>query len=279
METYTGWGASIGQAFSQLIDRLAHFLPSLLAAFALLLIGWFAARLLRSLAIRLTLVVDTVLQRLLRKHRGERPRLPYTSGKILGSIVFWVVILFFLTAATQVLGLKVFTEWLNRVMAYLPTLFVGGLIIFVGFLVSVLMRDVVIATSAPIAGRQRALFGRIVQVAILVTAIVIGADQIGINVTFLVIMVAVVAGTLLGGVALAVSLGARDYIANLISGHTLQQTYRVGQRIRVGGFEGQILELTPTALVLQTAEGRTTLPAKMFVGEPVVLVAGNESDA
>ena len=83
----------------------------------------------------------------------------------------------------------------------------------------------------------------------------------------------------LGGVALAVSLGARDYIANLISGHTLQQTYRVGQRIRVGGFEGQILELTPTALVLQTAEGRTTLPAKMFVGEPVVLVAGNESDA
>lgn len=279
METYTGWGASVGHAFTQLVDRLAQYLPSLLAAFALLIIGWFVARILRSLAIRLTLVVDAVLQRLLRKHRGERARLPYTSGKILGNIVFWVVILFFLTAATQVLGLEVFTDWLNRVVAYLPTLFVGGLIIFVGFLVSVLMRDVVVATSAPIAGQQRALFGRIVQVAILVTAIVIGADQIGINVTFLVIMVAVVASTLLGGVALAVSLGARDYIANLISGHTLQQSYRVGQRIRVGGFEGQILEMTPTAIVLETPEGRTTLPAKMFAGEPVVLIMGRETDA
>ena len=58
MENYTGWGASIGHAFTQLIERLAQYLPSLLAAFALLLIGWFAARILRSLAIRLTLVVD-----------------------------------------------------------------------------------------------------------------------------------------------------------------------------------------------------------------------------
>jgi small-conductance mechanosensitive channel len=260
-----------------LLERLAHFLPNLLAAFALLLIGWFAARILRTLAIRLTLAFDAVFQRLLSKRQSEHPRLPYTSGKVLGSIVFWVVILFFLTAATQVLGLAIFTDWLNRVMTYLPTLLVGGLIIFVGFFVSALARDLVMAASAATGTQQRALFGRLAQVSILVTAIVIGADQIGINVTFLVILVAVAAGALFGGVALAVSLGARGYVANLIGGQGLQQTYRVGQSIRVGTHEGKILELTATTLVLNTAEGRVTLPAKIFTEEPVVLLIGQDA--
>jgi hypothetical protein len=277
MDILTKLSAAIGTAFSQLLERLAHFLPNLLAAFALLLIGWFAARILRTLAIRLTLAFDAVFQRLLSKRQSEHPRLPYTSGTVLGSIVFWVVILFFLTAATQVLGLAIFTDWLNRVMTYLPTLLVGGLIIFVGFFVSALARDLVMAASAATGTQQRALFGRLAQVSILVTAIVIGADQIGINVTFLVILVAVAAGALFGGVALAVSLGARGYVANLIGGQGLQQTYRVGQSIRVGTHEGKILELTATTLVLNTAEGRVTLPAKIFTEEPVVLLIGQDA--
>lgn len=40
------------------------------------------------------------------------------------------------------------------------------------------------------------------------------------------------------------------------------------------GIEGRILELTPVSMILETEEGRVTLPAKVFGEEPIVLKIG-----
>jgi len=47
----------------------------------------------------------------------------------------------------------------------------------------------------------------------------------------------------------------------------------VGQRIRVAGHEGRILELTPHSVVLETEDGRVSVPGRVFSEEAVVLVA------
>lgn len=135
-----------------------------------------------------------------------------TSAKILGSVVFWVVLLFFLTAATQVLGLHAFAAWLARVADYLPTVFAGILIIVAGFLVSRLAREVAEAAAASASERQRALIGRLVQASILVTAILVGAEQIGIKVTFFVILVAAAGISLVGAVALSLLTTVTDVV-------------------------------------------------------------------
>jgi small-conductance mechanosensitive channel len=203
---------------------------------------------------------------------------PSASAKIFGSVVFWVVVLFFLTAATQVLGLNTFTTWLSRVVDYLPTVFVGVLIIIAGFLVSKLAREVAEAAAVSTGERQRALIGRVVQAGILVTAILVGAEQIGIKVTFLVILAAAVGISLVGAVALALSIGSREYVANLIGAHYLRQRYSIGQQVLVAGCEGRILEMTETVVVLETANGRASVPAKVFNEQTIVLVTGRNSD-
>lgn len=278
MNIISDWSAALSNVFSQMLERLVHYLPNIFGAGILLLIGWVAARLVRALAIRLARLLDRMTYRLTRGREAERPKMPSASERILGSIVFWVVILIFLVAASKVLGLDAFSSWLNRVVAYVPTLFAGGLIILGGFLLSRLARDLVVAAGAPAGWSLRAPLGRVVQITILATAVVIGADQIGIDVTFLVIMVAVVAGTLLGGIALAVSLGARALVSNLIGAHFLRQTYRLGHDIRISGHEGKIIDLTPTSVVLETDAGRVTLPAKVFSEEASVLLMGAASD-
>jgi small-conductance mechanosensitive channel len=100
----------------------------------------------------------------------------------------------------------------------------------------------------------------------------VGADQIGIRVTWIAVLVLIVLGCLLGGVALAVSLGARGFIANLIGAHYLRQSFQVGETIRVQGFEGRILAVTASTVVLETADGRVSVPARVFHDESIVLV-------
>ena len=274
MDPNSDWSGTLEKAFTGIVQRTAETLPNLIGALLLLLVGWLLGRILRTGAVRLIHLLDRAIRRLSTRD-ADRPGILSASAEVLGSIVFWVVVLFFLTAATQVLGLDAFLGWLNRVVDYLPTLLTGGLIVLAGFLLSALVRDVV-ATTAPVADSQRALLGRIAQFVILITSVVIGADQIGIKVTFLVIMVTVLVGTLLGGLALALSLGTRTYVSNLIGAHYLRQQYRAGQTVRVGQFEGRILEFTATTIVLETADGRVNLPGKIYHDEPIVLLMGGD---
>ena len=276
MDTVNNWGSALSHAFAQFVERIAQHLPSIFGAFLLLLIGWIIARLLRSLATRAAIVVDRMLARMASGSSAERAKMSQSSAKILGSIVFWVVLLFFITAATQILGLSAFTAWLAGVVNYVPTLFAGTLIIVAGYLLSKLARDLVVATSTIAGPRQREMLGRTVQAIILVTALLVGADQIGIKVTFLAIIAAAAGGTIAVSVALALSLGARTYVANLIGGHHLRQAFSVGQRVRIGGFEGRILEFTTVSIVLETDEGRVSLPAKLFGEEPIVRIIGKQ---
>lgn len=272
MEIISRWSDALANVLNQTIERLALYVPNVLGAFLLLLVGWMAAHLLRMVAMRLTQLGERALGRISSGRSTLASHLPGTSAKIFGSVVFWVVVLFFITAATQVLGLDTFTSWLSRVVDYLPTVFVGALIIIAGFLVSKLAREVVEAAAAGAGERQRALIGRVVQAAILITAILVGAEQIGVKVTFLVILAAVGGVSLVGAVALALSIGARDYVANLIGAHYLRQRYSVGQQVRLAGMEGRILELSDTAVVIETVDGRASIPAKVFNEQTIVLV-------
>lgn len=278
MEIFSRWGDALAGVFNQTMERIALYLPNVIGAFLLLLAGWVIAHLLRAASTRVTLLGERTLARFSTNRSILPSHIHIASAKILGNVVFWVVVLFFVSAATQVLGLNTFTTWLSRVVDYLPTVFVGAIIVIAGFLVSKLAREVVQAAAGKAGERQRVMIGRVVQAGILITAILVGAEQIGIRVTFLVILAATVSLSLVGAVALAISIGAREYVANLIGAHYLRQRYSIGQHVRVAGNEGRILELTETAVVLETAEGRASIPAKVFNEQTIVLVMNGNHD-
>jgi hypothetical protein len=265
-------GDAVASSGSAIMDAVVTYLPSILGAVLLLLAGWVIARLLRAITVRSVLLLDTLLSRVTKTAGVERLRMA-RSSTALGAIVFWVVLLFFVTAATHVLGLQSFTLWLARLLDYLPTLAVGVLIVVAGYILSRFFADLVQATATRLAPQQRSALARITQSAVLVAAVLVGADQIGIRVTFLAILVGAVVAAAVGGVTIAVSLGARDYVSNLIGAHYLRQAFEVGQRIRVAGHEGRILEVTVTSVILETDEGRVALPARVYNEQPIVLIA------
>ena len=267
--------ATLADAYHSFIEYLPHFVAALL----LLLAGWLVARLLRGLCIRLAGGLDNVLGALSRWSRAKR-RLTLTSGAriLMGNVVFWVVILLFVAIAARVARLELFTVWLDRIVAWLPTLLAGGLIVLAGWFVSTLVRDLVSAALASAGSAQSELIGRIVQGAVFLAGLVIGLDQIGIDITFLTILFAIVVGGLFLAVALAFGFGARNLVANLIGAQQLARLLDPGQIARIDGIEGQVLELTPTSVILSTAEGRMAIPAKRFQ-EAAVLIVTAEDDA
>lgn len=272
MTLFVEWSTALQDVLSAFLGKASQFFPKLVGALLLLLIGWLIARLLRSIGTNVVMTLERVLSQSSIARTGASVKLPLVSARMLGSILFWLVLLFFVTAATEVMGLEIFTAWLAQLVGYLPTVAAGGLIIVVGVLASRMARQLVEAAPVGEVRAQRELLGRMAQAVILITAILVGADQVGIRVTFLVIMAAVIVAALVGAAALAISLASRSYVANLIGSHYLRQTYAIGQQVRVDGHEGKILEMSATSLVLETRDGRVSLPAKLFNDAAIVLL-------
>jgi small-conductance mechanosensitive channel len=278
MDEVSLWVEAVSSAASRLLAQFIEFLPTLIGALVVLVVGWLLARLLRSAVRRLLRWSNRFFDRRMGTERARALKLSPTMVQLIGNIAFWLIILFAVTLTTRVLGMVAFSAWLDRVVAYLPTLLAGGLIMLAGWVISTLARDLTAAavTSARLAHAE--VFARGVQGAILAMALVLGINQIGIDVSLLTTLIAILVAAGAGAMALAFGLGARSLVSNLIGSHYLQQQFEPGQRARVGDIEGEIVELTPVGMVLATAKGRVTIPAKVFHDEPTTLLAEVKGD-
>ena len=251
-------------AFQNITTQILEYLPRVATAVLIIVSGWLLARLLRLLVVRAIGRLDQLWQRLISK-RGLvhlQPRHP--PARIVGELLFWILMLIVVTLATEILGLDVFGIWLKKLVSYLPLAAAGLLIVLVGFIVSSLVRDLVTSALASAGLSHGELLGRTTQVIILFITIIIGMDQIGIDIAFLSVVVSIILGTMFGGIALAFGLGARTHVSNIIASNQLQQIYQVGDRVRIDDIDGRIRDITVSRVIIETETGSVDVPAKLF---------------
>lgn len=255
-----------------MLEQLTAYLPRLLAAIAALLAGWLLASLSRKASARLADWLASAWDGLVTRLGLDRPRIESPPVRLVGEVVFWIVILFSIATASELLGLHVFTSWFSDLTGYIPILISGAFILVAGIIFSFISRDLVFSAASAAGLVQADFFARASQLVVLVTAVVIGADQIGIDVTFLSIMLGVLSAAVFGGLAMAFGMGARAHVANVIAGHQIQKHCKAGDTVRVRDLEGKIVEITTTRVVLDTGEGRLIVPANIFDEEISVVV-------
>jgi small-conductance mechanosensitive channel len=272
---YSSWAAGWNDALSAVTQKISNHLPNVLSAIALLLAGWLVARLLRSWVARL---VGVSLERLLRTAaaRGtlERSGVRRTVPAVIGAAVFWTVMLFTLAAAVEILGLPAVTNLVARLVYFIPHVLAAILIVFIGYLAGNLAYGAVSTAAASLNVTYANALGRAAQLTIVLVAVVIAIDQVGINSTFLIVTLTIILATTLGGAALAFGLGCGTAVSNIIASYYLSKAYRIGQKVRIAGLEGRIVEIAPTSVVLQTSDGRVFVPAKKFSEETSILLTG-----
>lgn len=275
---FSAWMQALADGLAVLLTQAVEYLPRVIMALVVVLIGWVVAWLLRALTVRLISGLDRLWHSLVARTGLKRLQPRHPPARIVGEFVFWLILLFFAATATEILGLGIFVTWLVEIASYLPVLLGGALIVLAGFIVSSLARDLIVAGAASAGIQQAELLGRLGQIVILVTAVLVGVDQIGLNISFLSVIAGVVLAATLGGAALAFGVGARIHVANLVAGQQLRQIYRVGDRLQVGERSGRISKITPTKVFLDGEQGQVSVPAKLFDEEVVVLVARGSDD-
>jgi hypothetical protein len=278
MDQLSVWLEQWKSVTAELVRALLLYLPNLIGAVLVLIIGWLVARLLRAATIKLLRGLDQILHRFLAPGGLVKIHLSDRVIRVIGNVVFWLIILIVLSLAAKLAKFYFLEIWLDRMIAYLPNLLAAGVIGFVGFLAGGVARDLVVVTFSVAGEEQSRLIGLVAQTAVVMLAIVIGLDQAGIDVAFLITVVAILLGAIAVSLALAFGFGAQGYVSNIIGAYQVQRSLKAGQVIRIGQHEGEIVEITPTGLVIGTRDGHVVVPGKLLIDQPIDIITPGVSD-
>ncbi len=260
----TELSTNVKSSLASLGDWFTAHQPRLLAALALLVVGWLLALLLKALAVRLVRGVERIVPARIHRRTHEPGSAERHAADLIGLIVFWAVLLFFIAAAADALGMPLLGASITGIGMYVPRLLAAVLVMIVGMVLGNIARDTVRSTAAAAGAPFAPTVGHVARVAILVAAALVAVAELGVDITLVTAILSVALAAVLGGFALAFGVGARTAVSNIIGAHYLRQTYEIGHRVRFGDVEGTIDAITPVAVVLRVREGRLSIPAKAF---------------
>ncbi|WP_232686416.1 mechanosensitive ion channel family protein [Halobacterium zhouii] len=230
---------AIPEFLQETVQSIIAFLPRLVGAIVILIIGWIIGAILGGIVKRIT---DSVG---LDAHATDTPLGRMSSGDdpvstLLGKITAWFVYALAILAAADALAIEILSEWLARAVSYLPAFIAGLLVIIVGFVVADIIGDVIRSSLGSTA--KSSWFADGVRMFLYFTAIVIGFDTMGIDIELLYIFARALAWGLAIGIGAAIAIafgwGAKDYVSNNISqwaGKAKQQSPSPDSEQRSGG--------------------------------------------
>lgn len=239
--------------------RLVAFLPNVLAAAALLLIGYLLARtfryLLENLARRIG--IDRFSERVGADDLLRRIVDGLTLSRVLGWLVFWFVVLAFFISATDALQLPRFSSALDDLVRYMPNIAGAIAILVIGLYFAGVMRDMAARGAAVLGAEYANTLGTVLFLLVAVISGSLAVSQLNVETALLnQVVVIVLIGAVLA-LALALGLGGREVASNAIAGIYLRDLLRPDDEIQHGETRGRLVSVTAVTTLVATEDGCT----------------------
>ncbi len=224
MNFVENWGVIFTQSLQGIWFGVADFLPTLVIAIIIFAIGWILAALIEKLIEGLfkTFKVDSALKTAGLEEVVERAGHKLNSGRFVGSLVKWFVIVVFLIASFDVLGLQQVNDFLKDVvLSYIPQVIVAVLVLMVSVVIADAVHRIVVASARAAHVKSALLLGAIAKWSIWVFAVFTALFHLGIASALIqtLLIGIVVAGAI--AIGLAFGLGGKE-----VAGEMLEKTIR-----------------------------------------------------
>lgn len=205
-------------SFNAVISQITDFLPKLLAALALLFLGWLLAKAVRSGVRRLLAIAH--FDRLAEKAGIEaflkHGEMHVTLGGIISEVSYWLVLLIVLVTVSSGLGLTAVANLFNRVALYLPNIIVAVFIIIFGTLLARFINRLVFAWLRNLGVEGALTISTVAEYSVQIFAVFVALEQLAIGTQLLTTAFAILFGSICLALALAFGLGGRDWAAGVI---------------------------------------------------------------
>ncbi|MAJ97044.1 hypothetical protein CL644_02435 [bacterium] len=195
------WTAAIQQSFQEVWLNFVVFVPNIVVAIVIFVIGWIVGAILGRVVAQIVdaLKIDNALRSAGFEEAVNRGGFRMSAGGLLGGLVKWFIIIVFLLAAVEVLGLTQVGVFLQEVvLLYLPQVIVAVLILLIAAVLGEFVRSLVAGAARAAEMKSAHFLGSVAKWSIWIFAVIAALIQLNVATAFL--------QTLFAGVVVALSL-------------------------------------------------------------------------
>jgi small-conductance mechanosensitive channel len=243
------------QTTGELVNTLGEFVPRLLGAAVVLLTTLVVAFLLQRLVARSleSLGLDDLFRR-----TGAADvlwRLGYGPSRLLGTVLFWGVMLAGVAGSLSILGLSSLQTTMQGIVDLSGRVLVALVILIAGTMSAGWLAELVAREAERAELRGANAFRRVVFATVATVAGLLAAAQLGLQTSVLVIIAVIALSTVGLVTAFALGQGLALLSGNIAAGRYVQDGTALGDVISVDGIEGTVEELGYASITLRSEDG------------------------
>ncbi len=190
----------LAAVLNNLAMEIVNFIPNLVGAVALLVIGYIVGK-----------VIGVVIKGLCDKANVDRyiRSKGFRISELLKLAGEWIIYLVFIQSAVQFLGIVALANFVNEIIYFIPKAVGAAIIIIVGYILGNFFEEQIKASE----GIYSDLIGRVVNFFTVYVAIALALPFLGINPSLVNNILLIIIGSVGLGFALAIGLGMKDIVA------------------------------------------------------------------
>ena len=271
MEKISEWNTGIMNSLSAITEEIAKVIPNLLAAIAILIIGWLSTKLVVGIvkkALKLA-QADKLDDKINEIELLEGKKLNFNIIKIVTKFVKWLLYVLILVIVTDILNLTMVSEEIKNFLGYLPKLFSALIIFTTGLLIANFIKKTVKSffESMDLSGSK--LISQIIFFLLLTFISVTALNQAGVNTEIITGNITLILGGFLLAFSLAFGFGAQKVVGDLLKTFYARKTYEIGQQIEFNDVKGEVESINNITITLKTANGKLVVPINDIVESQV----------
>lgn len=271
MEKISQWNDDVMKSLSTITEELAKVVPNLLGALAVLIIGWFATKIVVGIVKRALKLAkaDTLDDKINEIELFEGKKLNFNVIKIVSKFVKWIMYIMIIIIVSDILNLTMVSEEIQNLLRYLPKLFSALIIFTIGLLLANFIKKSIKSffESMDLSGSK--IISQIVFMLLLVFISITALNQAGVDTEIITSNITMILAAFLLAFSIAFGLGAQKVVGDLLRTFYARKTYEVGQVIEFNNIKGEVVAIDNNAVTLKTKEGKLVIPIKDIVESQV----------
>jgi len=207
------------ESSQQFLNEIASALPRIIGAIIILIIGWLLAKLVKRLFVKfLQLIkIDYITEKSGIEKFLKDGGLNVTSIDIIGTLVYWFLMLIVIMATLNSLNLTGASVLFNEVLLYIPNIIVSIVILIIGIYLARMVSQILKTSLMGMKDKTSKLISQIAYVSIIILTIFVTLSQLNIATEIVTSAFQIIFGAICLALALAFGLGGRDKAAEIIN--------------------------------------------------------------
>jgi hypothetical protein len=258
---------------SEILGKMILFLPNLVSAIVLLIIGFLVAKIVSKIiskALERT-KVDNLSANIKKIEFVDKLNIEFKISRIIGKFIYYFIVLIFLVVSTDILNMPMLSNLIVSIINFVPNLLIAFILLVGGLLVANWLKVLVFNIAKSLAMPSASIISNLVFYFVLINVLISVMLQIKVNVEFLSTNLSLVIGGIVFAFALAYGLASKPILANIISSFYLKNKYQIGDYVIIGNYEGEIIEKDNFNIILQKDNTNIVIPLSKLNDNEVVV--------